>query len=83
MATMNISLPDQMRDFVESELVEGGYTSASEYFRELVRQRQRQRTLERLISEGETSGPFIDATPEYFENRRKRLLAKLQAKEAD
>lgn len=36
MATMNISLPDTMRKFVEEEIDRGGYATASEYFRTLV-----------------------------------------------
>ncbi len=34
---MNISIPESLRDFVESEVRERGYSSASEYVRELIR----------------------------------------------
>ena len=37
MTTMNISLPAPLREFVETQLSEGGYASASEYMRELIR----------------------------------------------
>ena len=77
MATMNISLPDPMRVFVENELVEGGYQTASEYFRDLVRERQRQKAqknFEALIAESENSGPFIEATPAFWEALEHRLL---------
>ena len=43
MATMNISLPDAMKGFVESEVSDGGYSTASEYFRELVRDAQKRK----------------------------------------
>lgn len=41
MATMNISVPDQMRDYVMSRIATGEYASASDYFRDLVRRDQR------------------------------------------
>jgi Arc/MetJ-type ribon-helix-helix transcriptional regulator len=31
MTTMNISLPDEMKAFVETEMAQEGYASASEY----------------------------------------------------
>ena len=39
--TINISLPASQRRFVESEVAQRGYSSVSEYFRELLRERQR------------------------------------------
>ena len=33
MATMNMSLPDQLKDFVDEEVREGGYASTSDYAR--------------------------------------------------
>ena len=60
MATMNISLPDPLREFVETSVSEGGYSTASEYFRELVRADQKQKAeqrLEKLLLEGLHSSP--------------------------
>jgi len=76
MATMNISLPDAMRSFVEEELVEGGYQTASEYFRALVRERQQQKNqykFERLIAEGLASEPVV-TTPEFWETLEAKLF---------
>ena len=42
MGTINVSMPDAMRDYVETQAAEGNY-SASEYIRHLIRQDQRQR----------------------------------------
>jgi hypothetical protein len=39
--------------------------------------------LEALIAEGEASGPFIDATPQYFENRHARLQAEYRTRKDD
>ena len=76
MATMNISLPDPMRRFVEEELVERGYQTASEYFRDLVRERQQQKAqwkFEVLIAEGAASEPII-ATPEFWSALEAKLF---------
>lgn len=43
MATMNISLPDTLKGFVEAEVSDGGYSTVSEYFRELVRDAQKRK----------------------------------------
>ncbi len=37
MATMNISLPDELKQFVDAQVAEQSYTSSSEYLRELIR----------------------------------------------
>ena len=38
MTTMNISLPDSMRAFIEQKVAQSGYSTASEYIRQLVRE---------------------------------------------
>ncbi len=80
MATMNISLPDTMREFVEAEVAQGGYSTASEYFRDLVREAQKQKAqkkLEALLLEGLDSGEPIDVTDEYVQRKRAELLARI------
>ena len=47
MATMNISLPTEMVDFVEREVSGGGYASSSEVVREALRLLQRDKDVER------------------------------------
>jgi antitoxin ParD1/3/4 len=86
MATMTISLPEPMREFVETEVSSGNYGSASELFRELVRERQKrkaQERLETLLLEGLESGQPIEVTPEYLEVRRKALREKLEKGKTD
>ncbi len=81
MATMTISLPEPMREFVESEVALGNYGSASELFRELVRERQKRKTQERLetlLLEGLESGKPIEVTQDYLDVRRKALRKKLE-----
>ncbi|WP_218025560.1 ribbon-helix-helix domain-containing protein [Capsulimonas corticalis] len=38
MATINISLSESMKDFVDERVTGGGYSTTSEYFRDLVRE---------------------------------------------
>ena len=76
MATMNISLPDHMKQFIEQELNQGGYMTASEYFRHLVREQQRRRAQEKfesLLLEGIQSGPSISANPEFWNSLEAEL----------
>ena len=40
MATMNISLPDQMREWVQNQIEGGKYASSSDYVRDLIRDHQ-------------------------------------------
>ena len=77
MASLNISLPQSLKDYVEDRVSVGGYSTPSEYLRELLRQDQKQRTedkLETLLLEGLESGEPIEITPEFWENKRKRLV---------
>ena len=57
MATMNISLPDAMREWVETQVKTGEYANASDYMRDLIRHNQRQReALILALIEAEQSG---------------------------
>lgn len=70
MTTMNISLPDEMRAFVESRMAREGYASASEYLRALIRQAQRrlaEEELEAKLLEGlAVSAPALAAIPKRW-----------------
>lgn len=49
MATMNISLPDLMKTYVESQTLDGRYSNVSDYMRDLIRRDQaRQAAVEQL-----------------------------------
>lgn len=57
MATMNVSLPDPMREWVEDQVRSGDYANASDYFRDLIRRdRERREWLVQALIEGEESG---------------------------
>ena len=76
--TLNISLPKPLKKFVEEQTVSGGYTSASEDLRELIRAARRLRTrnhqLETLLLEGLESGPCIEADEDYWVAKERGLL---------
>lgn len=81
MTTLNISLPDSMRAFVEEQIAKGGYSTASEYIRHLIRQEQEkeaQKRLEALLIEGLDSGNPIEITDEWWENKRTELAKRLR-----
>jgi antitoxin ParD1/3/4 len=81
MSTMNISLPEPLREWVEQQVAEGGYGSVSEYMRELVRLDKRRKARERLsvlLQEGLDSGEPIVADAAYWAAKHaevERLLA--------
>jgi antitoxin ParD1/3/4 len=81
MTTMNVSLPDEMKAFVEEQVQRGGYSTASEYLRELIRDAQKQAAKERLetlLLEGLDSGPGIPVTPEFWERAHRELERRIQ-----
>jgi antitoxin ParD1/3/4 len=41
MAQMNVSIPDKLKNWVESRVADGSYASSSDYMRDLVRRDQR------------------------------------------
>jgi antitoxin ParD1/3/4 len=60
MATMNVSLPDPMKDWVEAQAKSGRYSNASDYVRDLIRRDQERADkvaeLQKLLTEGLESG---------------------------
>ncbi|MGA2703269.1 MAG: type II toxin-antitoxin system ParD family antitoxin [Isosphaeraceae bacterium] len=67
MTTMNISVPDEMRNFVEAQMAQEGFASASEYLRSLIRDAQKRlakRELEAKFREAMESGPATTMTRE-------------------
>ncbi|MDI1241729.1 MAG: type II toxin-antitoxin system ParD family antitoxin [bacterium] len=74
MSTMNISLPEALKSFVDSQVTDGDYTSSSEYLRELIRKEKDRVHLRSLILEGaasELSDRAFDET--YFDGLKKKI----------
>ena len=58
--TMNIALPEALRDYVAQRVESGQYGNTSEYVRELIRRDKRDQAVQRLralVEEGLASGP--------------------------
>ena len=51
MATMTVSLPDPMKDWIEAQISRGEYASASDYVRDLVRRDRARREPELTIDD--------------------------------
>jgi len=73
MTTMNISLPDSLKDFVDEQVSGRGYGTSSEYVRELIRRDQHRQRLKSLLLEGASSPPAGPADQAYFEELRARV----------
>jgi antitoxin ParD1/3/4 len=81
MQSMNISLPDPLKQFVDGQISTGRYSSASEYVRELIRndeKRKAQEDLETKLLEG-LSSVETALNPEDWTTIRKEALAKAGA----
>jgi antitoxin ParD1/3/4 len=85
MQTMNISLPDQLKEFVEGQVGSGRYSSVSEYIRELIRDDEKRKTqdrLEALLIEGIQSGEATAMTRQDWTDIRTEALGQLAARKA-
>lgn len=82
MATMNVSLPDQMKEWVEEQVKTGRYGNSSDYVRDLVRKDQERaeavEEFDRLIQEGLNSGISELTTEEIFAQARQRAIEGLK-----
>lgn len=73
MSTMNISLPDALKDFVDEQVSQRGYGTSSEYLRELIRKDQDRLKLRELLLVGAKSAPTKPIEPSYFEGLRRKV----------
>lgn len=79
MSTMNISLPDSMKSFVDEQVSQRGYGTSSEYLRDLIRRDQDRQHLRGLLLAGAAAPVVQEATPEYFSALRQQVRAKAGA----
>ncbi len=82
MTSMNISLPEELKEYVE-ERTHSGYSTPSEYVRELIREDQKRRSKERLealLLEGLNSGDPIPADVKFWTELKREAVAKLAAR---
>lgn len=78
MATMNISLPDPMREWVESRSHQGAYANHSDYVRDLIRRDQLQvqklKAMQEAITKGLESGEATAFDNDLFKKRMQENL---------
>jgi antitoxin ParD1/3/4 len=85
MATMNISLPDDMKAFVEAEAARKGFGTVSEYMRAVIRETQaktaKRSQVDTLLVEGLDSGPATPFTAEDWESIHRTLAERHAARQ--
>lgn len=85
MASLNISMPDELRDFVNQRSKQTHHATPTEYIRSLVREdrkRADQEKLEKLLLEGLDSGRpvVVNDIDAYFSGKKKSLMERLKLK---
>jgi antitoxin ParD1/3/4 len=75
MSTMNISLPEALKDFVDEQVRTKGFGTSSEYVRELLRREQDREKLRGLLMEGAASAVSGEADSFYFSGLREKVRA--------
>ena len=79
MTSMNVSLPEALKQFVEEQVDKGGYSTPSEYVRSLIREAQtraEQKELEAKLLAGLES-PAREMTPGEWSVLKQRVLGKV------
>lgn len=76
MATLNISMPDELRAFVETRISMGDYQSASDYLRDLIRHDKEE--IDKLLLEGIESGKPTQLKMSAIQKKAQLLLEKEQ-----
>lgn len=79
MSTMNISLPDTLKSFVDEQVSQRGYGTSSEYVRELIRNDQDRLHLRGLLLAGVATAPAPKADEAYFQALRDRVRKAVKA----
>ncbi len=83
MATMNISLPDAMKSWVEAQTEDGKYSNSSDYVRDLIRREQisaeKIAEFQQVVDEGRASG----ISSLTMEEIRAKALARFQQHKDD
>ena len=83
MQSMNIFLPEPLKEFVDGQIAAGRYSSASEYVRELIRADEKKRNaaerLEALLVEG-LQGAETELTAADWSEIRQEAVAQVKAR---
>ena len=80
MATMNISLPDPMKAWVEAQSKDGRYSNSSDYVRDLIRREQVKAEkiahMQRLVDDARASGLSSRTMDDILADAKTRITAR-------
>jgi antitoxin ParD1/3/4 len=79
---MHISLPSALKQWVDQQVDQGGFGTASEYIRQLLREEQQRQTrlaVEVKLAEAEASGPPVPVTAKTWKASAQRVEERLKA----
>ena len=79
MSTIDISLPDSLKEFVDEQVTQRGFGTSSEYVCELIRKDVDRQHLRGLLLEGSASAPAAPADTAYFGALRKCVQRRARA----
>jgi antitoxin ParD1/3/4 len=85
MQTMNISLPDQLKHYVDEQVGSGRYSTISEYVRDLIRDDEKRKVhekLEAMLLDGIQSSEPTQMTREDWDEIRKEALKQFEARKS-
>ena len=82
MQSMNISLPEPLKEFVDAQIAAGRYSSASEYVHELIRTDEKRKAEERLetLLLGGLQSAETEVTPADWSEIRWEAMAQVKAR---
>jgi antitoxin ParD1/3/4 len=78
MSTMNISLPDSLKSFVDEQVAQRGFGTSSEYVRELIRKDADHSYLRDVLLKGALYAPAAPVDARYFTTLRERVQKRAQ-----
>ena len=81
MSTMNISLPDTLKSFVDEQVIKRGYGTSGEYVRELIRKDADRLQLRELLLESTASPAAAPNDTQYFSSLRERVHGRTKSAE--
>jgi antitoxin ParD1/3/4 len=82
MTSMNVSLPEELKEYAEQQ-TKHGYSTPSEYVRELIREDQKRRAREKLnalLLEGLDSGDGLPMDGKFWSDLKQEAVAALNAR---
>ena len=81
MASLNISLPNNLREWIDARIKTGDYSSASDYMRDLIRHDLKKHTmLEDALLEGIHSGEPIEINPSFWKKKTTQLKRRINSR---